>query len=283
MKGPSLARWLPGAALALPLLAAGCVENDQSIVITGNYALESTCLPPTMGGVARGRGRFDIGIASSLNIGYIMVPRVQNMLPSSVGMSSSSGMGVPGMTPVEANNVQLVGFEVDLNADPGQPIANQLPAGVPGLTKLTIPYAGGLIEKGGGTFTGTVEVFNSNAASTLLASRSVSGGPSTVGSPYQTVTARVRARVLRAGGIIYSNWLELPIEVCAYCLASKPGEGGVSAYNAGTGSLYECPDATTLTEDMLTTSCLPQQDTVTPCCLKDRQVLCGLQIPHKAK
>jgi hypothetical protein len=277
-------RWLKASllALALPLGAAGCVENDQSLVIVGNIALGSDCMVQTSGGITRPRGVLDIGLASSLNTGYIMSPRVLNQLPSSVGMAMMTMGNLPGAIPVEANNLQLVGFEVDIIPDPDQPITSQLQPGIPGLTKLSIPYAGGLLTFGGGSFTGTVEVINSNAASVLLSSRAVKGGPSTVSEPYQTLTVRIRARALRAGGIIFSNWLEQPIEVCAFCLANKPGEPGVSGYNPGTGSLFECPDGTTLDEEVLATSCLPQQDTVTTCCIKERQVLCGLQIPHKS-
>jgi hypothetical protein len=283
MKGLSLTRWLPAVLVALALpLGAGCVENDQSIVITGNFILDDDCLVPTSGGMVRPRGRFDIGLASTLNTGYIMVPRVLNQLPSSLGGGGGMGMGGPGMTPIEANHVQLTGFDVDLIADPGQPITNQLPPGVIGLTKLFIPYAGGLVTANGGTATGAIEVFNSNAASVLLNSRAVKGGSSTVSEPYQTVTVRLRAQVTRAGGVLYSDWMQMPIELCAFCLANKAGEPGVSGYNPGTGSLFECPDGTTLEEASLASSCLPQQDSVTTCCIKERQVLCGLQIPHKA-
>jgi hypothetical protein len=283
MKGLSPARWLKASllALALPLGGAGCVENDQSLVIVGNFALDDECMAPVSGGKVVPRSIFDIGLASSLNFGYVMAPRVQNQLPSSLGMAMM-GMGLPGSTPVEANNIQLVGFEVDIIPDPGQPISSQLQTGVPGLTKLSIPYAGGLITVGGGTSTGPLEVINSNAASVLLSSRAVKGGPSTVSEPYQTLTVRIRARGLRAGGIIFSNWLEQPVEICAFCLVNKPGEPGVSGYNPGTASLFECPDGTTLEEATLSSSCLPQQDSITTCCIKERQVLCGLQIPHKA-
>jgi hypothetical protein len=285
MRGPISARWLPAVlvALVLPLGATGCVENDQSVIITGSFALDDEdCTVPTSGGTGRARGVFDIGLASSLNDGYIMAVRVQNQLPPTAMGGMMGMMGGQGAMPVEMNHIQLVGFEVDLIPDPDQPITAQLPAGVPGVTRLTIPYAGGLITAGGGTVTGPIEVFNSNAASILLSSRAVKGGASTVGEPYQTVTVRLRARTLRSGSIINSSWFEFPISICAFCLARKAGEPGISGYNPGSGSLFECPEAMMLEEAGLISSCLPQQDSSSTCCLKDRQILCGLTIPHKA-
>ncbi|MCS6915319.1 MAG: hypothetical protein RMK29_18980 [Myxococcales bacterium] len=281
MRGPLQTQWLPAALLALALGAAGCVENDQSIVIVGNFSLDGNCEAPIAGGRIRPRGRLDIGLAANLNRGYYMVPRVQNLLPMSAGMVMGGMMGGQGMTPVEMNHVWLVGFEVDILPDPGQPITEHLVPGVPGLTRLNIPYAGGQITAMGGSTTGPVEVINPNAAALLLNSRAVRGGPSTLAEPYQTLTVRIRARTLRGGGIIFSNWLEFPIEICAFCLPTRPDQPGVSAYNPGSGSLFECPDAPVPQETLLST-CLPQQDEVVSCCLKDRSIVCGKQIPHKS-
>jgi hypothetical protein len=266
------------------LFGAGCVDNDQSIVILANVIPDDMCELPTSGGKFRGKGIYDIGLSASLNLGYTVGLRVMNAIPPSAGMAGGGGgMGGQGMMPIEMNHVQLVGYEVDIIPDPNQPITSQLPVGVPGLTKLIIPYAGGQITAGGGTITGPVEVINSNAASMLLSSRAVRGGPSTVTEPYQTLTVRVRARVIRGGGVIYSGWFSFPIEICAFCLARKPGEAGLSAYNAATASLLECPDPMMITDSGLFSTCLPPQDGFSTCCIKERQVLCGLQIPHKAE
>jgi len=254
--------------LAALSLGGGCVENDYSIPITGNFGLDNMCMVPMMATIPVTKGRYDVGLASNLGLGFTMLPRVQNLLMT----RTANG--------VEMNSVQLIGWDVDIIADPGQPISDVLPQGVDGLTRLFIPAYGGQILPGASVIA-PVDVINPNAASVLLNSRRIPAGVSTNMQPYQTLTIHLRARLTSGGQTISSNAIDFPVEVCAFCLAVKPGEIGVPGYNPGNGSLFDCPD-NPVDENTLVTSCTPQQDSASTCCLKGRQVLCGNAVPHKS-
>lgn len=266
----SARRWL---LLAPAIFLGGCVENDLSLVIEGNYEPTGDCKPQTTAGTLRPKGRLDIGLASLLNTGYFMYPRVLNQLPTA---NSALGQVNP-MGAIEQNSVTLNGFDVEVIADPGQPITDELPQGVPGQTRFYVQQFGGKLMPGT-SYTGPVEVFNANAATYLLNKRVIKPGPSSATEPYQTVTIKIRGRALHSNGrTLLTPWIEFPLELCAFCLALKPGTM-LSGYNPATGGLLECP-APDFTGRVIA-NCAPQQDEASSCCIKDRQLLCGDDIPR---
>lgn len=272
-------QWLVSMSARLWLLLApafflgGCAENDLSVVIQGNFEPTGDCLPQTTAGTLRPQGRLDIGLASLLNAGYYMYPRILNQLPTSI-----TALGpVEPMGAIEKNSVSVTGFDVEIIADPGQPITDKLPPGMPGYTRFYVQQYGGKLLPGA-TYTGPVEVFSANAATDLLNQRVVKPGPSSATEPYQTVTVKLRGRALHTNGrTLLTPWIEFPLELCAFCLALKPGTM-LSGYNPATGGLLECP-APDFTGRVIA-NCAPQQDLVSTCCIKDRQLLCGDDIPR---
>ncbi len=248
---------------------AGCADSDQGLSILGNYALDTkTCSAPmaTMLKMVQPlpRGTYDIGVALGGDLGYVMNMAVINNLPSRVNSSN-----------VELNNLNLVGFEVNLAVDPASPLVPYLPPGQVGLTKRTVSAFGGNLSAGGGVAIAVSEMIGVNVAQALLkVPKLVPAGPQL---NYSEILIQIRARGTGSVGNVLSNQIEFPVTICNFCLGKKVGASGVPALDITTGTPFDCPQ-TILNADVVT-SCYSQQDNPSSCCLKDQFLLCGSMIP----
>lgn len=266
--------------LGASLCAVGCADNDQSLVITTLFQPLDDCSAPVSSGKVLGRGVFDVGLAALVGQGYVLAPRMVNNLPSTAALNAAG----PGTLPAtEMNNVFGTGFDVDVVPDPNQPITSVLSPGVPGVTSYSIPIFTGQLNAAGGAATVPIEVINANAATQLLNSQKIRPGVSAATEAYQTLTIRVRARGTHSGLNVFSNTVVYPLSVCAFCLPLRPGFTGESGYNPANG-LYDCPEPLTLdASTVVNPVCSPAQDKASTCCVRDRTVLCGKNIPTKPK
>jgi hypothetical protein len=227
-------------------LATGCVENDQSLFITRFVPADPTmmCAGTASGTVGQSQGTLDVGIVGFGYRGFVANIEVQNNLPSRM----------IGVTGIEANGVQLTGFDVELVPPPS--LASFLPSSQ---RKFTLPSAGGRIAPAGGQVVVPAEILPAQVA--LLLAPGLTSAPS-----LPVVLASIKPLGDHSGDTLTGPAVEFPIEVCKFCLTPPPQSCPATGFK--------------MTDVILGNQCYPEQDGSVTCCLNAAmQLLCGSHVP----
>lgn len=257
---------LPAALVAATLSAAGCVDDELSLVINRFIGLDATqtCQPSISSTIIQTSGTFDVAIdqagANSGFHGFTLVPVVVNNLI--ITMTSTSA---------ETNAIQLNGFDVQLQPDKNDPV---LQAALPtDQRSFRVPAAGGVLTPGGtlGT-TSQVALFVEVIPQAIAASlnSSLSAQPATASAAPRPLIVHMRPVGMRAGLKINGGYTDFPVTICRGCLGTTDMACPAGGFD---------PTVTTIQKS----GCFPWQDFPVTCCTQMGQLLCGSQVPVKTK
>jgi hypothetical protein len=242
---------------AFALLAApGCAENDITLVITEFSKIDPTNMCVVMGtsaSVTVSQGVLDVGVISLFpaSFGYVVAPVVQNNLTERSSQTTT-----------ERDQVQITGFDVELQPAPGGPALPVFSGGKS--TKFFAPSAGGAANPGGNKVIAVAEVLPHAYAVDLVGWNALSTGGRA------PVIAHMRPVGTRAGGTITGGWADFPINVCVGCL---------------TGEINPCPAVPFKSSDVAQSFCFIGQDFPVTCCSSSDAAgapitLCGKSVPQ---
>ncbi len=240
------------SSLAL-VVAPGCTENDISMYVQSFQKIDPNMMcivAPGGGGNSVTSGLMDANVISTIPgaRGYVVAAVVVNNL-----ISSSTA------TTVNRNEIEVSGFDVELQAPPG----GSLPALGPLASKFFAPSAAGAADPNGGKVVGFAEVVPTAYAATF--------GAAAAASPTGriTVIAHMRPVGTRADGTLTGGWVDFPVDICAGCLS-------------GDFMNTTCPAAGYAKADVQSGGCLIGQDYAVTCCMEGTTPLCGPSVPQKA-
>ncbi len=221
-----------------------CVDNQLSLVISRFVLVneDSNCTALASQSILLNQGVLDVGITEQGYPGYIAAPVVENRLLAT-GTTAS----------VETNTIQLTGVEVEL-----KPAAGLAPLIASVSRKFFVPAAGGFLAPAGGTASLLVEVIPRALAVQLA-------GQLQPGALPERVIASVRPVGKHAGVDIDGGPIDLPIDVCKYCLTPAP---------------TSCPAGGVPMNEYKVGSCNPSQDANVTCCTNmSGDTVCGPDVP----
>lgn len=245
--------------LALGCGLAGCVDDDLSLTIVKFAAITSDtmCQPSTASPTIQTGGLLDVGIAnagaSQGYHGYFVAPVVQNNLIERATMTSG-----------ETDAIDLIGFDVQLIPDAGDPQVGAAINGLPAANRnFFYSVAGGRLPPGGMTQVAvSVEVVNIDTARVLASAITTTGSRS-----QPPILVHIRPVGMRAGLRLNGGWIDFPLRLCKFCLNTP-------------SPLAACPAAGFPAATFEAGGCFPEMDTTVSCCTDPaNNLLCGAQAP----
>lgn len=238
---------LPPALLLVGL--AGCVDDDVSLTINGFVAVEKDeCTADPASQTFVSRGLLDVGVVQLFQTrGYLAAPVVANNIPNRANMFTSE----------ETDAIYLTGFDIELVPDPRDA---QVDAAIPiDQRKFTYPINGVRLDPGMGRAAQFVEVIGHNLAAAIAAAI-----PEGLRQVSPSLTVRLRPVGRRAGLRMVGGYVEMPLDLCKFCLARPDG----------------CPAGGFPADAIAEGGCFIQQDQRTTCCVNPQNILlCGAGVP----
>ena len=225
---------------ALALLATlGCAE-DETIAITGVQPVTRMTMCMPM---AAAGGMLVLANDGLLDVGIV-----------------EGGYGGFVMYPMVRNNlvsmnatddISLLGFDIEIVLPPANQTALPLSQ-----RSFFQPSFGGVVRPGGEV---AVELTGVPRQIAVQVGSSITGAEV---DPVQ-MALRMRAVGNHAGSTVMSKFITFPVGLCRYCL-TRP---------------VSCPEKPAKKDQVLLGSCNPAQDAAVTCCVRDKVLLCGDQVP----
>jgi hypothetical protein len=233
-------------AILLPVLLAGCTDNNASVDIDRYLAVTPTsmCVADPANLINRSFGILDVGIVAAGATGglpgYLAAPVVRNNMPLRAPMGQ-----------IDLDAVTIKGFDVQLNLPGTVAAAVTQP-------NFFVQTASQRIDAGGAvTAAIEVEIIPSGVARQLVSVVPVG----TTNLPQ--VVAHLRPVAERVDGSTFNGgWSDFPVTLCNLCLPAA--------------TALACP---LKASQAVSSGCFPQQDESQTCCVSGNQVLCGSRVP----
>ena len=229
----------------LVFAAAGCVENENSLVFIQNQfvtRMNNCAVTPALG-IGLSGGLLDVGLVEAGAPGYTMAPILRNNFADRTMVTGTN-----------IDNIIITGTDIEVQPPPA--LAAMLPRGQ---RNYFVPALGG------GIAVNTTVGFLVEALPRQVALQLASGVTGTEPDPPR-VNLRFRVVGQWNGSTLSTPWLNFPIKLCQFCLSN----------------VFPCPAGGLSAESIALGGCNPAQDEPVTCCEANGNLFCGPAVPKKA-
>jgi hypothetical protein len=238
-------------SILLPVLLAGCTDNNASVDIDRYLAVTPTnmCVADPANLIDRDSGLLDVGMATigaTAGVGgFIAAPVVRNNMPLRAAMGQ-----------IDLDAITVTGFDVELSVPGTLASAISQP-------NFFVEVASGRIDAGGTA----VHAFFDELIPSAMA-RQLAGVVPVGTTNLPVIIAHTRPVAERVDGSTFNGgWSDFPITICNFCLTGGPPQA--------------CPSGGFTSSQVLPGGCFMQQDDSETCCIDTtNRLVCGKQVPQ---